>query len=97
MSNFLYLVFPKDGRCRETVLWAIVKKVFLPGDLRFGPTVRSDTHDPSGTDRFDNLVGLEIDLNATAAQWNFAFLLGDLNNLSVGCHMTWAVVASGVF
>ena len=83
--------------CRETVLRAIVEEVFLPWNLRLGPAVRTDFYDPSGTDRFDNLVGLEIDLHTTAAQWNFAFLLGDLNNFSIGCHMAGAVVASGVF
>ena len=60
-------VFRENSRCRETVLRAIVEKVFLPWDLRLGPAVRTDFYDPSGTDRFDNLVGLEIDLNATAA------------------------------
>ena len=60
-------VFRENGRCREAVLRAIVEKVFLPWDLRLGPAVRTDFYDPSGTDRFDNLVGLEIDLNATAA------------------------------
>ena len=87
----------KDGRCRETVFRAIEEEVFLPWDLRFGPTVRSDANDPSWSNGLDNLVGLEIDLNATAAQWNFAFLLGDLNDRSVGCHMTWAVVAGSLF
>ena len=74
-----------------------MKKVFLPWDLRLGPAVRTDFYDPARTNGFDNLVGLEIDLNATAAQGNFAFLLGDLNNFSVGCHMAGAVVAGSVF
>ena len=90
-------VFRENGRSRETVFRAIVEKIFLPWDLRLGPAVRPDFHDPSGTNGFDNLVGLKIDLNATAAQGNFALLLGDFNNRSVGCHMTWAVVAGSVF
>ena len=93
----LYLVLWKNGMSREALCGLIASEVFLIWYLELGPAVRTDFHDSSGTDGFDNLVGLKIDLNGTAAQGNFAFLLGDLNDLSVGCHMTWAVVAGSLF
>ena len=91
------LVLWKDIRSREMFFELIASEIFLTWYLDLGPAVRTDFHDPSGTDGFDNLVGLKIDLNATATQWKFAFLLGDLSDLSVGCHVAGAVVAGGVF
>ena len=40
---------------------------------------------------------MEINLNTTAAQWDFTFLLGDTNDFPIRCHMAGAVVPSSMF
>ena len=66
MARFFRLVFREDGRSRESVLGRVVEKVFLARHLHLGPALWTDPDDSSGTNPFDDQVGLKSDSDAAA-------------------------------
>jgi hypothetical protein len=74
-------VFGEDRRRREAFFETrSVVQEFFTRDLDLRPVVGADPDNSAGTDSFDDQIGLETDLNSTAASGSFARLLTDIQN-----------------
>ena len=86
-------VFRKDSRGGEAFQRAVTAEVFLAGNVDVGPVARSDADIAAGADAFDDEIGFEMYLNATAAQRDITFYFGDLKDGAFAGHVGGAVGA----
>ena len=82
MGDLSWLVFGKDGRCREAVFVAegAVAQIFLSGQFEVRPACGADTDDSAGTDAFDDQVRFKSDLDAAAPQRDLSGRLCNVEN-----------------
>ena len=91
MMGSIESVFRKDSRGGEAFQRAVTAEVFLAGNVDVGPVARSDADIAAGADAFDDEIGFEINLNATAAQRDFTYYFGDLKDGAFAGHVGGAV------
>ena len=93
MMGSLESVFRKDSRSREALFGFVSSEVFLAGNVDVGLVARSDADIAAGADAFDDKIGFEMYLNATAAQRDITFYFGDLEDGAFAGHVSGAVGA----